>query len=64
MRVLHVIIDLTSGGAELMLKRLAIAHVDDPRYEHQVISLRTLATVGPMLQEAGVRVDALGMRSL
>jgi glycosyltransferase involved in cell wall biosynthesis len=62
MRIVHVIIDLTSGGAELMLKRLAVAQADS-RYEHQVISLRSQATVGPMLQEAGIRVDALGMRS-
>lgn len=63
MRIVHIIIDLTSGGAELMLKRLAATHAQQSGYEHQVISLRTLATVGPMLQAAGVRVDALGMRS-
>lgn len=63
MRILHIIIDLTSGGAELMLKRLAAAHAADPRYRHEVISLRSLATVGPMLQAEGVRVDALGMAS-
>lgn len=63
MRILHIIVDLTSGGAELMLKRLAAAHMEQGAHEHQVISLRTLATVGPMLQEAGIRVDALGMQS-
>ena len=63
MRILHVIIDLTPGGAELMLKRLAVAHLRHPQYRHEVISLRSLATVGPMLVENGIRVDALGMRS-
>ncbi len=63
MHIVHVIIDLTAGGAELMLKRLAVSHARDPRYEHQVISLRTLGTVGPMLQQAGISVDALGMRT-
>jgi glycosyltransferase involved in cell wall biosynthesis len=63
MIILHVIIDLTAGGAEMMLKRLTAAQAGDPDYEHQVISLRTLGTVGPQLQAAGVRVDALGLRS-
>lgn len=63
MRILHIIIDLTSGGAELMLKRLVAAQANDPAYEHQVISLRSHATVGPMIQAAGIPVDALGMRS-
>ena len=63
MRILHIIIDLTSGGAELMLKRLAVAHLRHPQYRHEVISLRTLATVGPMLEAHGIRVDALGMGS-
>lgn len=62
-RILHVIINLTSGGAELMLQRLTAAHGKDPRFEHQVVSLMGLATVGPLLQEQGVKVTALGMKN-
>lgn len=62
-RILHVIIDLTSGGAELMLERLTSAHLRYPQYEHQVISLRTLSTVGPMLQANGIHVEALSLGS-
>lgn len=62
-RILHVIINLTSGGAELMLQRLTAAHRGDPRFEHQVISLMGLETVGPLLQEQGVEVTALGLKN-
>ena len=63
MLILHVITNLTSGGAELMLKRLTAAQAEDPRFEHRVISLVDLATVGPQLEAHGVPVTALGMRS-
>lgn len=44
-----------------MLKRLVLSHADDPRFEHRVISLRGMGSVGPELQAAGVRVEALGL---
>ncbi len=62
-RVLHVVPDLNSGGAELMMKRLIEAHLGDPRYEHRVLSLRGLGTVGPVLLAKGVAVDSLGLTS-
>lgn len=59
--ILHVLPDLGVGGAELMMKRLVESHLGDPRYEHRVVSLRSVGPVGAMLQAKGVRVDALGI---
>ena len=62
-RVLHIIIGLNVGGAELMLKRLVESHQSNPNYRHSVISLTTVGKVGTQLHEMGVEVRALGMRS-
>lgn len=63
MVVLHIIIDLTAGGAELMLKRLIASHRDHPEFRHVVLSLRGLGTVGPDLIAMGTEVRTLGVRS-
>lgn len=63
MLILHILPDLNTGGAEMMMKRLVESQLGDPRYEHRVLSLRGLGTVGPLLQAEGVRVDALGLSS-
>ncbi len=59
---MHVIADLTTGGAEMMMKRLIEAHEDSSQFHHHVISLRCLGRVGPELEAMGVPVEALGMR--
>lgn len=64
MLILHVITDLTTGGAELMLERLVVHQHREGRYRHKVISLRTLGQVGPRLQAAGIEVEAMGMTSI
>lgn len=61
MLVLHIITDLATGGAELMLERLVGHQSREGRYRHKVISLRTLGQVGPRLQAAGIDVEAMGM---
>ncbi|MGI0013727.1 MAG: glycosyltransferase, partial [Nitrososphaera sp.] len=63
-QVVHVIIGLNVGGAELMLKRLIESHQDNPKYRHSVISITLVGKVGTQLQEIGVEVRALGMCSL
>ena len=63
-RVLHVITSLNTGGAETMLKRLIRAHQDRPEYQHSVIVLKNLGEVGQQLQDLGIPVQALEMRSL
>jgi glycosyltransferase involved in cell wall biosynthesis len=63
MRILHIIIGLNVGGAELMLKRLVLSHQGDTNYHHSVISLTTVGKVGEQLQEMGVEVIALNIHS-
>jgi glycosyltransferase involved in cell wall biosynthesis len=63
MRVLHIIIGLNVGGAELMLKRLVESHHGSANYRHTVISITGIGKIGPQLQALGIEVHALGMRS-
>lgn len=63
MRIVHVIIGLGVGGAELMLKRLIEGVDGNDRMEHSVISLTELGPVGQKLREQGVDVKVLGMRN-
>lgn len=62
MRIVHIIIGLNVGGAELMLKRLVTSHYHTPEYDHRVISLTGLGTVGEELLSMGIPVSALDMR--
>jgi glycosyltransferase involved in cell wall biosynthesis len=62
--IVHVIADLSTGGAELMMKRLIEAHRHNADFEHHVISLHGMGRVGPELIELGVSVQALGMRGI
>jgi len=64
MKIVHVIIGLDVGGAELMLKRLIEAQSGDTRFEHCVISLSNVGVLGPQLVDAGIPVYPLGMKSL
>jgi glycosyltransferase involved in cell wall biosynthesis len=62
-KIMHIIVGLDVGGAELMLKRLIGSHHDGVRREHSVISLTDSGAVGVQLQALGVKVTTLGMRS-
>jgi len=61
-RVCHVIVGLNVGGAELMLNRLVQSHLPSVEYEHVVISLTALGSVGARLQAQGVEVQVLNLR--
>lgn len=63
MKVIHVIIGLNIGGAELMLFRLCRSLVANSDDEHIVISLTTKGEIGLRLQSSGVEVIALGMKT-
>lgn len=63
-RVVHVIIGLNVGGAELMLKRLVLHSQKTGQFEHSVISLTDLGVIGPDLQDQGIEVYSLGMKSI
>jgi len=59
---LHIIPDLWTGGAETMLARM-IYDSDPSIFEHQVLSLRSIGDIGPELQAAGIKVEALGVQA-
>ncbi|MGY0197643.1 glycosyltransferase family 4 protein [Leptothrix sp. BB-4] len=59
MKVMHVIIGLGIGGAELMLRRLVMA-----QQQATVVSLTRVGPVGEMLRSAGIEVIALGNRGV
>ncbi|NCT83561.1 MAG: glycosyltransferase [Comamonadaceae bacterium] len=62
---MHVITDLSQGGAEAMLEKLLLtSRAMTPEVVHRVVSLRSTGTVGPRLSAAGIRVDALGATGL
>ncbi|WP_350657496.1 glycosyltransferase [Psychrobacter sp. S1-30-MNA-CIBAN-0213] len=63
-RVVHVIIGLNVGGAELMLKRLVLHSQKTGQFEHSVISLTDLGVIGSDLQDQGIEVYSLGMKSI
>lgn len=60
--IVHVIVGLNVGGAELMLRRLIeTQRAQDATIEHHVISLTSVGAVGAQLRVAGVPVLALGL---
>lgn len=63
-KILHIIIGLNVGGAELMLQRLVLNSSKKGGFEHCVISLTDLGVIGPKLKEQGIKVYSLGMNSL
>lgn len=60
-KVLHIITDLSSGGAEIMLCRV-LSKMDSARFENEVISLTTFGEIAEEIQALGVPVRALGMK--
>lgn len=58
-RVLHIITDLDTGGAEAMLLDLVRAASD---VKHRVLSLSTIGPIGPRIAELGYGIEALRMR--
>lgn len=63
-KIVHIIIGLNVGGAELMLQRLVLNSSKKGHFEHYVISLTDLGIIGPKLREQGIKVYSLGMTSL
>ena len=62
-KILHIIVGLNVGGAEMMLKRLVES---DPAGipETVVVSLTSLGVIGESLRARDVCVHTLGMSSL
>lgn len=63
-KIVHIIIGLEVGGAELMLKRLVLHSQKKGLYQHIVISLTDIGVIGKDLQQQGITVYSLGMHSL
>jgi glycosyltransferase involved in cell wall biosynthesis len=61
-RLVHIITDLDTGGAELMLYRL-LQRMDRERFECKVISLSNSGVVGEKIKTLGIAVEGLGMQA-
>ena len=60
-RVLHVITDLSVGGAEMMLHKL-LARISREKFEQAVISLTDRGPLGARIEALGIPVYAVGMK--
>jgi glycosyltransferase involved in cell wall biosynthesis len=60
-RITHLITDLDTGGAEVMLARLLDADRSG-RFEQSVVSLTTIGPVGIRIQQRGIPTFAIGVR--
>src|SRR5258707_2224179 len=58
-KVIHLIIGLNTGGAEQALYRL-VGGMDRSRFQNVVVSLTNRGPMARPIEEAGVRVEALG----
>jgi glycosyltransferase involved in cell wall biosynthesis len=60
-KITHIITDLNTGGAEMMLYKLLSAY-DRNRFEMCVISLTSEGTIGKKIKDLGVKVYSLHLR--
>ncbi|MBN1312455.1 MAG: glycosyltransferase [Anaerolineae bacterium] len=61
LKIIHLITDLDTGGAEMMLVKL-LSHMDSERFTNVVISLTDRGTLGDCIDALGVPILTLGMR--
>ncbi len=61
LRILHLITDLDTGGAEVSLYRL-LSGMDRSRFENQVVSLIPPGPLGGKVAALGIPVRSLGLR--
>ncbi len=62
-KVVHLITDLNTGGAEMMLFRL-VTKMDPRKFSFSVVSIGDGGPVGKMIQRAGIPVMELGLNPL
>jgi glycosyltransferase involved in cell wall biosynthesis len=60
-RTLHIINDLSIGGAEMTLYKL-LSRTDRSKFNPTVISLNGVGKVGDRVKQLGIEVDAVGMK--
>ena len=63
-KIVHIIIGLNVGGAELSLRRLIDIHHKNNTIEHIVVSLTNSGPIGRQLITAGIAVYSLRMRNM
>jgi glycosyltransferase involved in cell wall biosynthesis len=61
-KILHLITDLNTGGAEISLYRL-LAHLDRARFESQVVSLVRVGPVAEKIRGLGIPVRSLDLEA-
>lgn len=59
-KILHIITDLDTGGAEIMLYRL-LSKMNKKLFEAEVISVTDIGPIGKNIQSLGIKVRALEM---
>ncbi len=59
-KIAHIITDLDIGGAEVMLLK-TLRNFKSDEYEHFVVSLKPMGSVGRTMRDEGFRVYALGL---
>jgi glycosyltransferase involved in cell wall biosynthesis len=59
-KIVHIITNLGSGGAENMLYKL-LNYSDKTKYYHEVISLMDKGDMGPKIESIGVKVHAINV---
>jgi len=61
LKILHLITDLETGGAEMMLLKL-VQGMNKSEFQNVVVSMMDGGTLGPELEKTGVPVYCLGMK--
>jgi glycosyltransferase involved in cell wall biosynthesis len=62
LKVLHIINDLSIGGAEMTLFKL-LSRSDREKFTPSVISLNGVGRLGDRIKELGIEVEAVGMKA-
>jgi glycosyltransferase involved in cell wall biosynthesis len=60
-KMAHLITDLSTGGADMMLYKL-VSSMDRDKFEMQVVSLTDIGPIGKKIEDLGIPVRALGMK--
>lgn len=61
-KIAHIITDLSTGGAEMMLYKVLTA-MDRSRFDSFVVSMMDLGVIGPKINALGISVYQLGMKA-
>ena len=59
-RIVHLITELNTGGAERMLQKL-VNRIDPTRFQSKVVSMTDVGPIGEEIRADGIAVFALGM---